>query len=78
MLSFYSVATVSPSVAVAVVTVDARNHGRILRTEDIGATWDLVGSGTDEVYYDIQFIDSKYGWIVGDPGIVLLYESYEL
>jgi len=33
--------------------------------------WTRVESGIIETLYDIDFIDCKNGWIVGDVGIIL-------
>jgi photosystem II stability/assembly factor-like uncharacterized protein len=46
--------------------------GKILRTEDGGASWHRVPSGTeDHALYRIAFADATHGWIVGQDGLIL-------
>ncbi len=45
--------------------------GNIYRTSDEGSTWEKIFQ-TDSVYFEqIQFIDSRTGWICGEQGTLL-------
>ena len=45
-------------------------HGVLFRTDDRGATWTTLSSGTYETINDIYFLDDANGWIVGDGGFL--------
>ena len=46
--------------------------GKILETDDGGASWKRVPSGTGyQALYDITFGDRDHGWIVGQDGLIL-------
>jgi hypothetical protein len=49
--------------------------GVIMKTTNAGATWDSVPSGTTTTLRAIFFKDKNHGYIVGDGGIVLLYDT---
>lgn len=42
--------------------------GTLLRTEDLGITWDTLTIGSTENINDIYFADAANGWIVADGG----------
>jgi photosystem II stability/assembly factor-like uncharacterized protein len=67
---FNSIAAISPSVAIAVGESDPGTEGRIFRTEDGGVTWNSMESDVDGGLNDIQFADSKHGWVVGYSGTI--------
>jgi len=46
--------------------------GKILESEDGGASWNRIPSGVgDYALYDITFADARHGWIVGQDGLIL-------
>lgn len=46
--------------------------GKILESNDGGASWTQIPSGTDDhALYDIAFADDDHGWIVGQDGLIL-------
>jgi photosystem II stability/assembly factor-like uncharacterized protein len=64
---FYDVLALSPERALIV-----GYGGKILETEDGGANWARIPSGTgDHALYNIAFADSTHGWIVGQDGLIL-------
>jgi len=64
---FYDVEALSPERALVV-----GYGGKILETQDGGATWTRVSSGTkDLALYNATFVDATIGWIVGQDGLVL-------
>ena len=64
---FYDVEALSPERALVI-----GYGGKILETEDGGATWTRVSSGTkDYALYSAAFVDPKVGWIVGQDGLIL-------
>jgi photosystem II stability/assembly factor-like uncharacterized protein len=48
--------------------------GSILRSSDRGKTWVRQDSGTRERLYGL-FMDKKYGWAVGEKGLILKYKK---
>jgi photosystem II stability/assembly factor-like uncharacterized protein len=48
--------------------------GSILRSGDKGKTWVRQDSGTRERIYGL-FMDKKYGWAVGEKGLILKYKK---
>jgi photosystem II stability/assembly factor-like uncharacterized protein len=51
--------------------IAAGGAGIVVRTENGGAAWNLVSSGTTEVIKDMFFLDDSRGWIVGENGTAL-------
>ncbi|MGI8813184.1 MAG: YCF48-related protein [Pyrinomonadaceae bacterium] len=47
--------------------------GSILRSSDRGRTWVMQESGTQARLYGL-FVSKKYGWAVGEKGLILQYE----
>ncbi|MBI1804367.1 MAG: hypothetical protein HY033_04650 [Ignavibacteriae bacterium] len=47
------------------------DSGTILKTENNGATWTTVNSGTQTRLNRVTFADSSRGWIFGDQGLIL-------
>lgn len=45
--------------------------GRILRSSDLGQTWESVESGTERSLYSVSYADAKNGVIVGQAGSYL-------
>jgi photosystem II stability/assembly factor-like uncharacterized protein len=64
---FYDVEALGPERALVV-----GYGGKILETQDGGATWTRVSSGTgDHALYNLTFVDGTEGWIVGQDGLIL-------
>jgi photosystem II stability/assembly factor-like uncharacterized protein len=49
----------------------AGGEGYVYKTEDSGALWETLETGTTEFLSDIFFIDSNTGWAVGENGIII-------
>ncbi|KPK84904.1 MAG: hypothetical protein AMS27_08785 [Bacteroides sp. SM23_62_1] len=49
----------------------AGGEGYVYKTEDSGASWDILETGTTEFLSDIFFIDSNTGWAVGNNGTII-------
>ena len=54
-----------------------RNHvwaaggvGRVLFSDDAGATWSILPTNTTDYYEAVQFVDPMHGWAVGEIGLV--------
>ncbi len=43
-------------------------NGTIIKTRDGGITWKVINSTTSERLYSVDFVESKYGFIVGGWG----------
>ena len=56
----------SPTHAWAIVSFDT-----LVRTQDGGASYQVLGSWPDLVFRDIHFIDGQVGWVIGDGGALL-------
>ena len=52
-----------------VVTVG--QYGVIMKSEDAGATWEYIPSGTTQSLYDLYFFNNQHGIAVGDSGKLL-------
>ena len=48
--------------------------GAVLRSSDQGATWVRQPSNTTQRIYGL-FMSKKYGWAVGQNGLILKYEK---
>jgi len=46
-----------------------------LLTTDHGISWNTVSSPDNSRIYDLQFIDQRNGWAVGNEGVILKYNS---
>jgi photosystem II stability/assembly factor-like uncharacterized protein len=49
-----------------------KRKGCVLRSEDAGQSWDVQDAGNPEgtQLMDVEFVDAKNGWVVGDGGFV--------
>jgi photosystem II stability/assembly factor-like uncharacterized protein len=47
-----------------------KRRGGVLRSEDAGLSWDVQDAGNPEgsELQDVEFVDAKNGWVVGDGG----------
>jgi photosystem II stability/assembly factor-like uncharacterized protein len=63
---FYDVQALSKDRAIVV-----GYGGKILETENGGASWSQVPSGTDEALYSVKLVDDQHGWIAGQDGLIL-------
>ncbi len=46
-------------------------NGKLLHSADLGATWDIVASGSGNGLFSVSFAaDKKTGWIVGQGGVI--------
>jgi photosystem II stability/assembly factor-like uncharacterized protein len=48
----------------------ACNGGRVLRSQDMGVTWDTATRFSSENLYTISFINSQIGFMAGDAGVM--------
>ena len=49
----------------------AGEHGVILKSQDMGKTWESIDAGTDKNINDIFSLGGSNSWIAGDNGILL-------
>ncbi len=61
----YGVCAVNSSTAWAV-----GEYGQILGTTDGGYNWVFYYAETDQNLYDVDFVDSQDGWLVGNDGVI--------
>lgn len=63
---FYDVQSLSAERAIIVGYA-----GKILMTDDGGATWEVIESGTRNALYSVEFVSANEGWICGQEGTIL-------
>lgn len=61
--SLHAIEFVSPTIGWAV-----GQSGNIIKTVDSGATWNYLNRQDNTWFYDVQFLDSLTGWVVGHHG----------
>lgn len=49
--------------------------GKVLKTEDGGATWQIIAQLAEGYYEQMQFLDKEMGWICGANGALLKTED---
>ncbi|NLH49707.1 MAG: hypothetical protein GX444_14070 [Myxococcales bacterium] len=52
-------------------------NGKVFRTTDGGATWELLMKQTDEAYSTIQMLNEDEGWLLGSP-VEGLYPDFSI
>ncbi|HYC53858.1 MAG TPA: YCF48-related protein [Candidatus Binatia bacterium] len=68
---FYDLVMLDPKQAIVI-----GYKGKILSTNDMGVSWNVVDSGTDLALYSIDMApDKKTGWIVGQNSTILRTED---
>ncbi len=63
------------TISVLCCIVQSCNNNNITEENNRINNWTKIESGVSEKLYDVDFIDSQHGWIVGDAGIILHTEN---
>ncbi len=71
--NFNSIKFVNAQIGWVVGSQPGSNGALIANTLDGGQTWNLQTSGvpSNEIFYDLSFIDTQNGWVVGTAGTIL-------